>query len=166
MKKEQLEVGKIINTHGVRGEMKIQSWLNDPADFRAISTLYVNGTPYRVVSARTQGANALVCLEGIHSIDDVLPLKNKIATARREELPIQDGEHFFADLIGMDAVNVETDAVFGTVTDILEYPAQDIYQIAGADGKEYLIPDVPDFVVGIDDDRNAVLIRLVEGFRQ
>lgn len=166
MKNDMLEVGKIVNTHGVRGELKVQSWMNDPSDFRSIKTLYVNGTPYSVLSARSQGANALVQLEGIRSIDEALPLKNKVAMARREELPLAAGEHFIADLIGMDAVNAETGEVFGTVTDVLEYPAQDLYQVTGKDGKEYLVPDVPAFIHGIDDARGAILMTILEGLGQ
>lgn len=166
MKEQMLEVGKILNTHGVKGELKVQSWLDGPADFREIKTIYVKGQPYAIRSARVQGANALLLLEGISSIDEALPLKNQVASARREELPIAEGAHFVADLIGMDAVDEATGQVFGRVTDVLEYPAQDLYEIRGLDGKEYLIPDVPAFVAGIDDERRAIRIHLIEGLGQ
>lgn len=166
MKEQMLEVGKILNTHGVRGELKVQSWLDDPADFRHLSTLYVKGQPYALRSARVQGQNALLLLEGITSIDEAMPLKNQVLSARREELPIAEGAHFVADLIGLDAVDAATGAVFGKVTDVLEYPAQDLYQIAGLDGKEYLVPDVPAFIAGIDDEKGAILIHLIEGLGQ
>ncbi|MCD7917208.1 MAG: ribosome maturation factor RimM [Clostridiales bacterium] len=166
MKTETLEIGKIINTHGVRGELKVESWLNDPADFGALDTVFVGGTAYTVRSARVQGVHALLMLEGISSIDDALPLKNRVVQARRADLPIDEGEHFVADLIGMDAVNAETGAVFGRVTDVLEYPAQDVYQVAGLDGKEYLIPDVPAFVHAIDDERGAIVMTVLEGLGQ
>ncbi|MCD7918557.1 MAG: ribosome maturation factor RimM [Clostridiales bacterium] len=166
MKTEMLEIGKIINTHGVRGELKVESWLNDPADFGGLDTVFVNGNAFAVRSARVQGNHALLTLEGISSIDDALPLKNKILSASRADLPIDEGEHFVADLIGMDAVNAETGAVFGKVTDVLEYPAQDVYQVAGLDGKEYLIPDVPAFVHEIDDARGAIVMTVLEGLGQ
>lgn len=166
MKKDRLDVGRILNTHGIHGELKVQSWLNSPADFGAIPTLFVRGTAYAVRSARVQGANALLTLEGIDSIDAALPLKNQVVSARREDVPLEDGAHFLAELVGLDAVNADTGEVFGRVTDVLEYPAQDLYQIAGLDGKEYLVPDVPAFVAGIDDARGAILIHLLEGLGQ
>ncbi len=166
MKTETLEIGKIINTHGVRGELKVESWLNDPADFGVLDTVFVGGTAYTLRSARVQGIHALLTLEGVSSIDDALPLKNKVVQARRADLPIDEGEHFVADLIGMDAVNAETGAVFGRVTDVLEYPAQDVYQVAGLDGKEYLIPDVPAFVHAIDDERGAIVMSVLDGLWQ
>ena len=72
-----LEVGKILNTHGVRGELKVQPWLDSPQLFQALPQLFVNGKPYTVQSVRMQGANVLVMLEGITSIDDALPLKGR-----------------------------------------------------------------------------------------
>lgn len=166
MKQELLEIGKIINTHGVRGEVKVESWLNDPADFGALNAVFVGGQTYHIRSARVQGKYALLTLEGVASIDDALPLKNRILSAGRADLPIDEGEHFVADLIGMDAVNAETGEVFGRVTDVLEYPAQDVYQVAGLDGKEYLIPDVPAFVHEIDDGRGAIVMTVLEGLGQ
>ncbi|MCD8086325.1 MAG: ribosome maturation factor RimM [Clostridiales bacterium] len=166
MKTETLEIGKIINTHGVRGELKVESWLNDPADFGVLDTIFVGEKAYAVRSARVQGVHALLTLEGVSSIDDALPLKNRVVQARRADLPIDEGEHFVADLIGMDAVNAETGTVFGRVTDVLEYPAQDVYQVAGLDGKEYLIPDVPAFIHAIDDERGAIVMTVLEGLGQ
>ena len=86
-----LEVGKILNTHGVRGELKIQPWLDAPQLFQALPQLFVNGKSYTVQSVRMQGANVLVLLEGITSIDDALPLKGRVASAKREDIPLEEG---------------------------------------------------------------------------
>ena len=98
-----LEVGKILNTHGVRGELKVQPWLDTPQLFQALPQLFVNGKPYTVQSVRMQGPNVLVMLEGITSIDDALPLKGRVASAKREDIPLEEGRHFVADLIGLQA---------------------------------------------------------------
>lgn len=164
MKNAMLEVGKIVNTHGVRGEVKVESWLDDPSYFRELETLVVNGKSYAVKSARVQGKFALVKLEGINSIDDAMCVKGRVASAHREEIPLEEGAHFVADLIGMDAVNAETGEVFGKVIDIHEYPAQDVYEVDGE--KNYLIPDVPDFVECIDDENNCIRFHLMEGLAQ
>ena len=68
MKANYLEVGKILNTHGVRGELKVQPWLDSPLLFQQLSELSVNGRTYAIHSVRFQGANALVTLEGISSM--------------------------------------------------------------------------------------------------
>jgi 16S rRNA processing protein RimM len=164
MKNPMLEVGKIINTHGIRGELKVESWLDYPEVFGCLETLVVNGKSYSVRSARVHGRFALVTLEGIHSIDDALPLKGKVASANREEIPLEEGSHFVADLIGLDAVDAESGEVFGKIVEIHEYPAQDVYEVQGE--KHYLIPDVPDFVEGIDEENNCIRFHLVEGLAQ
>ena len=149
MKNPMLEVGRVLNTHGVRGELKVDAWLDDPLVFSCLNWVEIGGTRYTIRSARVQGRFALVKLEGIDSIDDAVPLKNKVATAPREDIPLPPGAHFVADLIGLDAVDADSGAVFGKVVEIHEYPAQDVYEVAGE--KHWLIPDVPEYVDGVDE---------------
>ena len=164
MKAEYLEVGKILNTHGVRGELKVQPWLDTPLLFQQLKTLSVNGQSYPIRSVRLQAPNVLVTLEGIRSIDAALPLKGRVASARREEIPLEEGRHFVADLIGLQAKDADTGAIIGTVTDISEYPAHDVYVVEGE--KTYLIPDVPAFVKEINEAEGFISFALLEGLAQ
>ncbi|MDY4954461.1 MAG: ribosome maturation factor RimM [Candidatus Onthomonas sp.] len=164
MQANYLEVGKILNTHGVRGELKVQPWLDSPLLFQQLPALSVNGQTYTIRSVRSQGPNVLVMLEGIDSIDDALPLKGKIASARREDIPLEEGRHFVADLIGLKAKNADTGAFFGTVTEISEYPAHDVYVVQGE--KTYLIPDVPAFVREINVEEGFIAFTILEGMEQ
>lgn len=164
MQANYLEVGKILNTHGVRGELKVQPWLDSPLLFRQLPALSVNGQTYTIRSVRSQGPNVLVMLEGIDSIDDALPLKGKIASARREDIPLEEGRHFVADLIGLKAKNADTGAFFGTVTEISEYPAHDVYVVQGE--KTCLIPDVPAFVREINVEEGFIAFTILEGMEQ
>ena len=157
-----LEVGKILNTHGVRGELKVQPWLDSPQLFQALPQLFVNGKPYTVQSVRMQGPNVLVMLEGITSIDDALPLKGRVASAKREDIPLEEGRHFVADLIGLQAKNVETGELFGKVTEISEYPAHDVVE----GEKTYLIPDVPAFVKELNVAEGYIAFKVLEGMAQ
>lgn len=161
MKNQMLEVGKIINTHGVRGELKVDSWLDDPVLFGELESLTVGGVVYPIRSARTQGRFALVKLEGIHSIDDALPLKNKVALTDRDQIPLPEGAHFVADLIGLTVIHADTGAELGKVTDVLAYPAQDIYVVQGE--TEHMIPDVPEFIQEIDEAAGCIRVHLLEG---
>ena len=164
MKSDHLEVGKILNTHGVRGELKVQPWLDAPQLFQQLKTLIVNGQTYTIRSVRLQEPNVLVTLEGIGSIDDALPLKGRVATASRADIPLEEGRHFVADLIGLQAKNAETGELFGTITDITEYPAHDVYVVEGE--KTYLIPDVPAFVKEINEEAGYIAFALLEGMAQ
>ncbi len=164
MKSPFLEAGKIVNTFGVRGAMTLQPW-SESADFlRQFQTVYISGAPVALKGVRVHGQFTLITLEGVNSIDDALPFKNKIVEVRREDVKQLEGEHFVADLIGMQARDAVTGSVFGTVTDVLEYPAQDIYEIKGE--QTWLIPDVPDFVREINEEENYISFVVLEGMGQ
>ncbi len=159
--KEFLEAGKIINTFGVRGELKVQPW-SDTVDFlKQFDTIYINNRPVKVVNVRVHQRNVLLTLEGVYDLDAALPYKNKIIEVRRDDIQEIEGEHFVADLIGLDARDANTGEIFGKVTDILAYPAQDLYEVKGE--KTYLIPDVPDFVKEINEEDGYISFVLLEG---
>ncbi len=164
MKNPMLEVGRILNTHGVHGELKVDPWLDDPLVFSCLSQVEVGGKSYSVLSARVQGRFALVRLEGIASIDDAIPLKGKVALGRREEIPLPEGAHFVADLIGLDAVDASTGEIFGKVVEIHEFPAQDVYEVLGK--KRWMFPDVPEYVEGIDEEAGCIRFHLAEELGQ
>lgn len=164
MSKEFLEAGKIINTFGIRGELKVQPW-SDRVDFlKQFKTVYISGKPVRVVSVRVHQQNALITLEGVTDMDSALPFKNKIIEVRREDIKHKEGEHFVADLIGLEARDADTGEVLGKVTDVLAYPAQDLYEVKGE--KTYLIPDVPAFVEEINEAEGFISFHVLEGMGQ
>ena len=164
MNKDFLEAGKILNTFGIRGELKVQPW-SDRVDFlKQFETVYIAGKPIRVVSVRVHQQNVLLTLEGIGDIDAAIPFKNKIIEVRRADIKHVEGKHFVADLIGLEARDADTGAVLGKVTDVLAYPAQDLYEIKGE--KNYLIPDVPDFVREINEEEGFITFHVLEGMEQ
>ena len=164
MNKDFLEAGKILNTFGIRGELKVQPW-SDRVDFlKQFETVYISGKPIRVVSVRVHQQNILLTLEGIGDIDAAIPFKNKIIEVRRADIKHVEGKHFVADLIGLEARDADTGAVLGKVTDVLAYPAQDLYEIKGE--KNYLIPDVPDFVREINEEEGFISFHVLEGMEQ
>ena len=109
--------------------------------------------------------NALLTLEGVTDMDSALPYKNKIIEVRRADIKNKPGEHFVADLIGLEARDADNGEVFGKVSDVLSYPAQDLYEVKGG-GKTYLIPDVPDFVKEINEAEGFISFHVLEGMGQ
>ncbi|MDR0862374.1 MAG: ribosome maturation factor RimM [Oscillospiraceae bacterium] len=156
-----LEAGKIVNTHGVRGAVKIQPWANTPEFLLRFDSLYVDGAPLKVMSASAARDLVLVKFEGVDSFEDALRLKNKLVFIDRADAELDEGERFIADLIGLDALDDATGESFGRVTDVLDLPAHDVYVVTGA--REWLIPAVPEFVVSVDVDGGHVRFRLLEG---
>jgi len=157
-----ITAGQIVNTHGVRGEVKLlpqgieADWLTE------CGTFYINGTPYSSIAARVHKGCLLVKLKGIDDMDAALALKGKTVTVRREEVPLPEGEYFDEELIGLIARDAETGEEIGRVEEVLIYPAHKIYAVRG--GKdEYLVPAVPAFIENVDVKAGTMDIHVLEG---
>ena len=161
MRKQFLEAGKIINTHGIRGEVKIDPWTDAPEFFRKIKTLYIDGSPVKIVSARVHKSFVIASLEGVGDMDSALRLKNKLVFINRDDVPLEDGAFFLQDLIGLKALDFETGDEIGTLTDIMENPAGNIYVIKAE--REILVPANGPFVKEIDIDGGYIKFTLLEG---
>ncbi len=161
MNNPYLEAGKIVNTHGIRGELKIQPWCDSPEFLCGFDTLYIDGQPMEVCSARVHKNCVLVTLDGVDDIDAALRYKNKIVSIAREDADLPEGKHFVADLIGLEVRDAETGAVLGRLTDILTYPAQDIYVVKGE--HSYMIPAVDAFIKGHYVEEGYIAVTVLEG---
>ena len=162
MKERFLEAGRIVNTHGVRGEVKILPWCDSPEFLCSFYTLYIDGAPVKVTAARPHKGNVLARLEGIGDINAAMRLKGKTVFIDRTGVELPDGRHFLADLMGLEVRDADTGAVLGTVADILTPPAHEVYVVRG-EGREYLIPAVDEFVKEIDVEGGFLRVRLIEG---
>ncbi len=162
-----LEAGVIVNTHGVHGDVKINSLCDTPFVFSKLKKLYIKKnselTEYRCTRNSVLGKNMLVVhLEGCESVEDALWLKNVSVYADREDIPLPEGDFFIADIIGLPVIDSENGTVYGKVTDIFNQGAQDLYEIEKIQGGSALIPAVPQFIVKIDPE-NGVYVSLIEG---
>ncbi len=160
-----LECGKIVNTHGVRGALKIESWCNTPSDLASLDFVYLaNGEGYRkmrLLHASLHKGAVLAQLEGVNTVEQAESLKGRVLYADRDELPLDEGEHFIADLIGLPVIDKESGRTLGTLTDVLNLGASDLYELDTPNGKR-LIPAVPEFIKEIDLER-GVFVSLIEG---
>lgn len=168
MKQPYLECGKIVNTHGVRGGVKIESYCDTPEILSSLPSLYFlrkNGIyeARKVVKASVGGGRVLAYLEGVEDLDSAMLLKGITVYARREDLPLADGAHFIADLIGLPVTDAQTGRVYGEIVSVDASPASDLYTVKTPSGKEVLFPAVPAFVASVDPER-GVFIRPIPGF--
>ena len=160
MKKQYLEAGKIVNTHGVRGEVKIEVWANSPEFLADFKTLRLDGAPVKVLSARVHKDAVIASLEGVDTMDRAVSLRGKVVFIDRADAKLAPGQVFYQDIIGLSAIDEEGNAL-GTVTDVEERPANDFYVIQGE--REILVPAVPEFVKEIDPDAGFIRLHLIEG---
>ncbi len=163
-KKAYLEIAKIINTHGVRGAVKLDPWCDSPETLKKIKTLYLeNGTEFAVSNVKMLGAGFVVLsLSGVDTVEAAVKLKNKILLAKREDIPIAEGSHFICDLIGMPVKDAESGKTYGTLSEVIQPALQEIYVVKTESGKTAMIPNVPAFIHHIDED--AIYVTPIGGF--
>lgn len=163
--KQYLEVGKINNTHGVKGEMKLMLWCDDIEYLKQFDVLYLddNGSQsVKVVSVRPQKNNAIIRLEGVDTIEQAEELKGKLLYCDRDDAEIDEDANYIADLIGCYVVDIDTEEEYGKVVDVVNYGSCDIYDIESW-GKHSLIPAAPDIVKDINTEYKVIRIKAMKG---
>ena len=159
-KKQFLEAGRIVNTHGVRGEVKIQPWADSPEFPKDVGTLYIDGAPVKVRSARVHKGCVIASLEDIDDVNGAMRLKGKLVSIDRRDAKLPEGGYFIQDIIGARVVD-ENGAEVGTLAEVLNLPGSDVYVVRGE--REILIPAVPQFILSRDIDAGVITVRMMEG---
>ena len=126
MKDRFLEVGEIVNTHGVKGEVKIMPWADSPEFLCQFDTLYLDGKPVRLRSVRTNKTLVLASLEGVDTVEAAMRLKGKVLSIDRTGVVLPEGRHFLADLMGLTVLDAATGEELGVIQDILTPPAHEV----------------------------------------
>ena len=162
MKDRFLEVGEIVNTHGIKGEVKIMPWADSPEFLCQFDTLYLDGKPVRLRSVRTNKTLVLASLEGVDTVEAAMRLKGKVLSIDRTGVVLPEGRHFLADLMGLTVLDAATGEELGVIQDILTPPAHEVY-VVGGKGKEYMIPAVDDFLAETNVEEGYVRVNLIEG---
>ena len=157
---EYLECGEIVNTHGIKGEVKISPWCDSPAFLAGIGRYFVNGKEYKVLSTRVQGEMLYARLEGINDINAAMILKGKKLFIKRADAPLEDGSYFLSDALGAEVIDEKLGRI-GTLEDFLELPGGLVFVVRG--DKEHLIPDVPEFVRKVDVDAGIITVAMIDG---
>ena len=159
MKLEYIEAGEIVNTHGVRGEVKVLCWLDAPEMLCDFDRCRIAGKNYEMESVRVQKTCNLVKLSGVDTMEDAQKLRGKVLELYRTD--IDDEVIFAAELVG---VEVYTDGqCIGTIREVLDYPGNSVYVVRGE--HEYMIPAVKQFILSTDMEKNVMEVRLIEGMR-
>ncbi len=161
MKSAFLETGQIVNTHGLHGEVRLMPWSDSPEFLLDFKTLYVDGAPMTVSTARVHKQMLLVQFEGVSDVDSAMKLKGKTVSIARKDVQLEPGAFFLADLVGL-TVRDEQGQTIGTVKEVLQPSVQTIYVVEGQDGT-HMIPAVPEFVKKVDVEGGEMVVALIEG---
>lgn len=159
MIRDFLEAGKIVNTHGVRGEVRITPWADSAEFLRRFHVFYIDEQPVRVLGSRVHKTQLIAALEGVDDVNAAMALKNTVICIRREDAKLPEGRYFVQDLLGLP-VHTDAGESIGALADILDLPQGQVYVVKGE--REILIPDVPEFILNIDPE-SGLTVRLIEG---
>ena len=159
MKLQFVKAGEIVTTHGVRGEVKVYCWLDDPEMLCEFDRCRISGKEYTLEQVRVQKSCNLVKLEGVDTMEAAQLLRGKVLELYREDI---DDEVIFAD--ELKGVEVFTEGeMIGKIIDVLDYPGNSVYVVKGT--YEYMIPAVSQFILSTDLNANRMEVRLLEGMR-
>lgn len=159
MRLQFIEAGEIVTTHGVRGEVKVLCWLDDPEMLCEFDRCRIAGKDYKMENCRVQKTCNLVKLSGIDTMEAAQAMRGKVVELYRED--IDPDVIFAAELIGVE-VFADGQSI-GRITDVLDYPGNSVYVVEGA--HSYMIPAVKQFVLSTDMDANRMEVALIEGMR-
>ena len=167
MLKPYLELGQIVSTHGIKGEVRVNPWCDSPEFACIFKTVYLDDKgekPVRVIASRPHGNIALMKLEGIDTVEQAAAMRNKILYMARKDVNLSEDSWFIADLIGCKAVDADDEnKIWGTLTDVSQTGANDVWHITDEAGKEYLLPVIPPVVIKTDVENEKVYIRPLKG---
>lgn len=165
MKLDYLSCGKIINTHGFRGTVKLESWCDSPQILASLKRIWFleNGVYHArsVLHASVFKQFVLMDLEGVDSEESANALRNREVYAERGDIPVSKGSFFIADLLGLPVKDADSGEVLGSLTDVNTSGARDLYIVKNEKG-EFMVPAVPEFIIRIDPD-DAIYIRPIPG---
>lgn len=160
---EKIKIGKIVNTVGLKGEVKVYNYSDSIEIYETIESIYVEDRLTVIENVRAQKNMVILKLEGADDRNAAEALRGKELYITEDDLPeLPEGQYYVRDLIGM-SVTEEDGNLLGHVTDVLQNTAQDIFEVESENGKKLLIPKVDQFVLDIDAEKREITVRLIEG---
>lgn len=164
---KQLQVGVISSTHGVRGEVKVFPTTDDVTRFRQLKKVYLDTgremLPLEIQNVKFFKQFAILKFKGIDNINDIEKYRGKsLMIDRKDAVDLDEDEYFIADMIGMK-VCTEDGSEFGTLKDVMETGANDVYIIDSLEHGEVLIPAIRECILDVDMDEERMTIHLMEG---
>lgn len=165
MQKQFLEAGKFVTTHGIMGELKAYPYCDGPDFLCGFDTIYLapdGSKPVKVTSARVQKNVTLIRLAGVDSIESARPYINKMFYIDRQTVQLPQGRYFVQDLIGCEVRDDATGEVYGTIADVSDNGASNIYEIKTPKGAVWF-PAVKEFLGKTDLANGVITVKPIGG---
>lgn len=166
MTKEYLELGQIVSTHGIRGEIRFNPWCDSPDFVKKFKTLYYDNKgekSVKVLSCRPHGNIAILLLEGIDDVDKARAMRNTVLYIKRSDAHLPEGSWFVQELFGCKVIDNNTGDELGVISDVSETGANDVWHVTTPNGREVLIPAIKDVVLNTDVSESIIKINPIKG---
>lgn len=167
MKQKYFEIGQIVNTFGIKGMVKVNPFTDDISQFEELDTILIdkkgNLQEMQIEEVKYSKNQVLLKLKGIETVEEAEKYRNcylKLPREKAKKLP--EGTYFIADLIGLEVVTDEG-MLLGTVDDIYNSGASDIYVIKDNLGKQILLPAIKEVIKKIDLEQEKITVHLIKG---
>lgn len=164
--KPYLEVAKIVTTHGIHGEVKAIPLCDSPEQLCDMGALFLDdqgGQPATLERARVHKNTVILKLAGVNTPEEAHRLRNRMLYAAREEFALAPGSYFIQDLIGLTVLDADSGQTYGTLCDVTQTGANDVYHVRFADGGERYVPAIADVVLAVDLAGGTMQIRPLKG---
>ena len=160
-------VGKITNSHGIKGEVKILSFNDDLASFDYYKKLYIkNQTGFEefVIERKRSHKNMMIVkFTQFDNINDILKFKEKEVYVKKQDLPeLENNEYYISDLIGLEVIDQDNNPI-GYLSQVFNYTNNDVYEITDTHGKKHLVPAIKEFIQSINMDNKTITIITIDG---
>ena len=164
---DTLRVGVISSTHGVRGEVKVYPTTDDVNRFKKLKTVILDTgreqMTLSIESVKFFKNMVIVKFKGFDNINDIEIYKNKdILITREDAVPLGPDENFIVDLIGLKVATDEGEEL-GTLKDVLQTGANDVYVVEMTDGKELLLPAIKQCILNVDLEQQTMTVHVLDG---
>lgn len=164
MKKQFLETGEIVTTHGIKGEVRVYPWCDSPTFLTDFKYVYLKKgeVKLKVEESRVHKNIVIMKLEGYDTVERAVMLRGQVIYIHRSDVKLAEGEYFVQDLIGMKVIDDDTGEEYGVITNVSQTGANDVYTIKNGE-LEYLIPAIPQVIIDTDTEREIMRIKPLEG---
>lgn len=164
-----LEIGQIVNTHGIKGMIKVKPFTDDIKEFEYFKKIYIENKTgrkeYKIDEVKYHKDMVILKLNGIDRIEDAENLKNSyIIILREDAIPLKENEYYIVDLLGLE-VYTDEGILLGNLDDIYNTGSNDIYVVKDEFGKQILLPAISDVIKKIDIENKRIIVHLLEGLQ-
>lgn len=165
--KNYLELGQIVNVKGLQGEVKVNSYTEDPKRFETLKEVWIkskeNMQKYEIEKVGYAKNQVILKFVGVNTIEEAEKLRNSYILVKREDLgELPEGVYYIADLIGLE-VYTEKGEYLGIVDDIFDTGSNDVYVVKNDLGQSKLLPGIDEVIKEINLPEGKIIVNLIEG---